>query len=369
MTINPDIFAYIFLIVSCLYFVLLLLVHTGLNRLAKPKEKFIYAVSVIITARNEENRILPCLESLAKLDYPEDKYEVIFVDDDSEDNTAQIIQSYCQQNTNWKLIRIDQKSSELKGKKNALFNGIKKAKGELIVTTDADCTVPPLWLQKMVNYFQPGVSMVLGYSPLIYSPKFYFKMLQFDNLFSVIASAALTKLGYPFSSVGRNMAYRKDAYDDVGGFFSLQKFRSGDDIHLTSRFRHHNDGVIDFCADADAFVPTLIPATISEIWQQQIRKNSKTFQLSVSSISMMLIIFIYYVSLIAIPFILPHWLTIWIIFLIIKFILEFVALIKAAFIFQMKEIIPFIPLMQIIYPVYIIFFSILGSFQFYQWKK
>ena len=369
MTINPDWFAYVFLFVSCLYFFLIFLVYIGLSKLAKPEKKYTLPVSIVIAARNEENRILPGLQSLSNLDYPKEKYEIIFVDDDSEDNTAQIIESYCQQNPNWKLIRLQKKSEALRGKKNALLNGIKQAKGELIFTTDADCRVPPGWLRKMVNYFKPGVSMVLGYSPLVHSSKFYFRLLQFDNLFSVIVSAASTKLGYPFTSVGRNLAYRIDAYDDVGGFHSLSKYRSGDDIHLTSRFRYHNNGIIDFCADEEAYVPTLIPGTIKEIVQQQIRKNSKTFQLSVFSILMMLVIFIYYALLITLPIIASGWLLIWIFLLCIKLIIEFLTLIKAAHIFRMRDIIPFIPLMQLIYPVYLIFFSIIGSFQFYQWKK
>jgi cellulose synthase/poly-beta-1,6-N-acetylglucosamine synthase-like glycosyltransferase len=211
--------------------------------------------------------------------------------------------------------------------------------------------------------------MVLGYSPLIYSKKSYFRLLQFDNLFSAIASAATAKLGYPFTSVGRNMAYRKDAYENVGGFLSLKKFKSGDDIHLTGRFRYNNDGAIDFCAEEETFIKTHIPSTDLEVFQQQIRKNSKTFQLSGSSIAVMLTILSYYFLLFIIPIIMPSWLIIWFILLVIKFLMEFLPLKKAAIIFKQKKLIPLIPIMQFIYPLYIISFSIIGTFQFYHWKK
>jgi len=369
LTINLDIIAYLFLILSCFYFVLLFAVNVGLNRLKKTRGEHEFSISIVIAARDEEHRILPCLQSLEKLNYPDDKFEIIFVDDHSRDNTAEVIKSFSNKHQNWKIIRLNKTSTQLRGKKNALQNGISHSKGDIIFTTDADCIVPPNWLKIMCGYFKPGVSMVLGCSPLIHSKKSYFRLLQFDNLFSAIASAATVKLGYPFTSVGRNMAYRKDAYENVGGFLSLKKFKSGDDIHLTGRFRYNNDGLIDFCAEEESFVRTHIPSTDLEVFQQQIRKNSKTFQLSGLSITVMLTILIYYFSIILIPILLPSWLSVWIILLVIKMLMEFIPLRNAAKIFKQNNLIPIIFIMQIIYPLYIIIFSIIGTFQFYHWKK
>ena len=369
MTINYDLIAYLFIILSCFYFALLSVVNVGLKRLTISEPSSKLSISIIIAARNEENRITPCLKSLEKVTYPTDKFEIIFIDDHSGDNTAKIIGSYCRNYQNWRLISLDEKSTKLRGKKNALQKGISVAKGEIIFTTDADCIVPPNWLTTMSGYFKSSVSMVLGYSPLIYSDKVYYKLLQFDNLFSAIASAATAKLGYPFTSVGRNLAYRKDTYEDVGGFLSLKKFKSGDDIHLTGKFRHTNNGVIDYCAQPESFVKTQIPSTFIEIFQQQIRKNSKTFQLSGWSVMAMLTIFIYYLILFIVPIFLPSWLITWLVLIALKFLMEFIPLKKAAKIFNQKNLIPIIPIMQLIYPLYIIVFSIMGTFQFYQWKK
>ena len=361
---------YLFIILSIVYFTLLIAIYVGLRRLKQQvTEAGDRSVSIVIAARNEENRILPCLQSLETLAYPQDKYEIIFVDDCSTDGTADHIQEYCQKHSHWNLIRLNEKSTELQGKKNALLNGIARAKNDLIFTTDADCVVSPGWLKKMTAYFQPGVSMVLGYSPLIPAKKPYFRLLQFDNLFSAIVSSAPTKLGYPFSSVGRNLTYRRDAYHDVGGFLSLKKFRSGDDTHLTSRFRYEKNGKIDFCADPDTFVLTRIPDSVSELFQQQVRKNSKTLHLSITSILLMCSVFFYYLCLFMLPVLQPGWYLTWLILVLLKFILEFISLYTAARIFRQSNLIKFIPLMQIIYPVYIIFFSLIGLFQFYHWKK
>jgi cellulose synthase/poly-beta-1,6-N-acetylglucosamine synthase-like glycosyltransferase len=345
------------------------LIAIGLKRLRNTNADKTFSVSIIIAARNEQKRIRPCLESLEKLNYPADKYEIIFVDDNSSDNTMKLIRSFSDQYDNWHCIHLEEKSAHLRGKKNALLHGIKAAKGELIFTTDADCIIPSDWLRKMVNYFQPGISMILGYSPLLKSNKFYFRLLQFDNLFSAIAAAAPAKLGYPFTSVGRNLAYRKESYENMGGFLSLKKFRSGDDIHLTGQFRHNNHGKIDYCADSDTFVSTQIPLTTKELYQQQLRKNSKTFQLSAVSISVMLTLFLYYILIPLMPVLNPMQIIAWLVLILIKMFLEFLVLVKAAKIFSQKDLIPHIPLMQIIYPIYIIFFSIIGAFQLYQWKK
>jgi len=341
----------------------------GLSRLKNVSNNFQHSVSIIIAARNEEDRILPCLQSLEKLNYPQDKIEIIFVDDCSNDNTPNFINEYCNNHNNWKLIRIDEKCDVLKGKKNALLNGIEQSKGEIIFTTDADCVVPKNWIKEMVNYFEPNVSMVIGHSPITQKNGLYQKILQFDNLFSAITASAPTKLGNPISSIGRNLAYRKSAYEDVGSFLALKQYRSGDDILLTEKFHYLNDGKIDFCAHPETYVKTQPPEKFSDIFHQQVRKNSKALLKSLSSIIFSIILFFYYLFFLTFPFLFPEYLLLWLIIFAFKFIIEFIDLSKAAKIFSLSHTIKFIPIMQFIYPFHIMLFSLLGLFQLYQWKK
>ncbi len=371
LIINTDIIAYIFLVLTVFYYTLLIAVYFGLTRLkyAKSSQTEILSISIVIAARNEESRIIPCLNSLEKLEYPEDKYEIIIIDDLSTDKTANIVKDYCLKNSNWNLIQITESNKIIHGKKNALLQGISKAKGEIIFTTDADCVVQPGWLKEMIHYFKPEVNMVLGYSPLKGDGTFFRKILEFDNLFSAISSSAPTKLGYPFTSVGRNLAYRKSTYEDAGGFLALKKFRSGDDVHLTERFRYLNSGIIDYSIHPDTFVETVPPETKSEIFHQQIRKNSKTLKKSPTSIVFSGFLFLYFMAFAGIPVFLHSWFTIWLIMFVIKLLFEFICLNKAANLFKQKHIIKYIPLMQIIYPAYIMFFSVLGTFQLYRWKN
>jgi poly-beta-1,6-N-acetyl-D-glucosamine synthase len=364
-----NIFLIVFLLFSGFYIAILIGTYLGLSRLNNATNEFQHSVSVVIAARNEEDRILPCLQSLEKLNYPPGKLEIIFVDDGSSDKTPNIIEKYCNNHNNWKLICIDEKSKKIKGKKNALLNGIKQSKGEIIFTTDADCIVPKNWIKEMVSFFEPNVSMVIGHSPITRKKGLYQKILQFDNLFSAVAASAPTKLGHPISSIGRNLAYRKSAYEDVGSFLALKQYRSGDDILLTEKFHYLNDGKIDFCAHPETFVKTQPPEKFSEIFHQQVRKNSKALLKSPSSILFSTILFLYYVLFLAFPVILPKYFFIWLIIFLLKFLIEFIDLSKAAKIFKLSHTIKFIPIMQFIYPFHIMLFSVLGIFQLYQWKK
>jgi poly-beta-1,6-N-acetyl-D-glucosamine synthase len=363
----------VFLLFSSLYYALLLGVYGGLRALSRRSVPEIPdplpTVSVIIAARNEQERIGLCLRHLALIDYPAERHEVILIDDHSGDNTAAIIADCCKQHPNWKLVGSGDKESASRGKRSALLQGIAAARGELIFTTDADCLVPRLWLKKMTGYFKPGVSMVLGYSPLIPARGFWNKLLQFDNLFSAVVSAAPAQLGYPFNSVGRNLAYRRDVYLQVGGYQSLKKFRSGDDVHLTERFRARGKGRIVFCADPETFVETYPPGVAQDIFQQQIRKNSKVLKVSPATILLFVTVFIYHVSIVLVPLLHPGYWLIWGLAVGMKVSLEWNCLLLAVKIFRQEKLRGYLPLMQLLYPFYIIFFSILGIFQKYRWKQ
>jgi poly-beta-1,6-N-acetyl-D-glucosamine synthase len=361
---------YLFLVLSIFYACVISWVLIGLSRLktgfAPVTDK---KISVVIAARNEEKRILPLLQSLEKLDYPKDNYEIIITDDDSTDGTADLAASFCNRNSNWRLIRLKRGKSDIKGKKRALNEAILKSKYDIIFTTDADCLIPVNWLKKMSAYFTENINMVLGHSPLIPGKGLWMKILEFDNLFSAITGSAPAKMGFALSSVGRNLAYRKKTYDAVGGFRSLKQFKSGDDVHLTDRFRRKNNKAIDYCADPDTFVATLPPSTKRDIFHQQIRKNSKTLKKSWPTILFSLGLFSFYLLFLTLPLFYSSILKLWIMVITIKFVLEFAALLYAAIIFKKRSLMPYLLPMQVFYPFYLLFFSFLGILQLYEWKK
>ena len=119
---------YIYSISSIFYFIILIAAFISLYLFKKSKNKSNPKISIIIAARNEEKRILPTLQSLQKLIYPSNLFEIIFIDDASNDNTPKIINAYCRHNTNWKCIQLKEKDAEWHGKKLALKTGIENAK-------------------------------------------------------------------------------------------------------------------------------------------------------------------------------------------------------------------------------------------------
>ena len=354
---------------SGFYFILLMLIIWALRQLHIKDNEAQSFISIVIAARNEAQRIGPTLESLSKLDYPADKHEIIFVDDASTDDTAKLIQQYVGRFEHWRLIEIKKKSGQLLGKKNALNEAIKQSRGELIFTTDADCVVPPGWLRYMSGYFSEETIMVLGHSPLKGKKGFLGSFLKFDNLFSAIVAAAPLKLGFPHTSVGRNLAYRKSVYEAVGGYEALKEFRSGDDVYLTELFRRKGQGKIDYCVHPNTFVETIPPDTTGEVFHQQIRKNSKTLKKSTPTVLFSMMLFVAYLMFMFLPLVFPSLTLLWLKLILVKFILEFLALTQAAVIFRKKELLFWFPFMQLIYPFYVTFFSILGALQIYKWKK
>jgi cellulose synthase/poly-beta-1,6-N-acetylglucosamine synthase-like glycosyltransferase len=349
---------------------LLAIVLSALLKLRRfPEYSGIPQISIIIAARNESTRISSCLESLTRIEYPKEKYEIIIVDDHSTDNTCELVGHYTETLNNLRLIRLTEKSSELRGKKNALKTGIEQATGELIFTTDADCIIKPQWLQKMSQFFNQTVPMVIGFSPLVPRRGILYRFLQFDNLFSAIVAAVFVKFHYPFTSTGRNLAYQISAYQESGGFSALKQYRSGDDMHLTQRFRKSVQGHIDYCADPDTFIYTQPPDTLSQLLNQQIRKNSKILQTSIPVILFGFILFIYHFLCYALPFVDYSLIKIWGFLVLFKLLFESAVLMTATVIFQQKKLIPYLIMMQILYPIMISIFSILGIFQLYKWKK
>lgn len=361
---------YIFTISSLFYFLLLIAAFFGLYLFKNPKNNTAPKISIVIAARNEEQRILPTLQSLQKINYHPSKYEIIFVDDASEDNTAKIINAYCLHNTNWKCIQIKQKDKNWYGKKLALKTGIDAASGEIIFTTDADINIQPDWLKEMAQYFSEDVSMVIGhYQPVVEKNNIVGVLLKFDNLFSSIMASITANLGFPISSAGSNLAYRKVDYEKVNGHEALKHFKSGDDVHLTERFRTKLKKKILYCANPKTYVFTKPPAEKNEFFHQQMRKNSKHLKKSFSSILFSLFLFLYFILTYSFPFFNPAFTITWLIIIIIKLILEFIVLSRAATIFNYRDIILWFPLFQVFYPIYLMIFSILGNLQFYEWNK
>lgn len=209
---------------------------SGLVRLKRQPKIYTTAeplVSVIIAARNEEENIGNLINDLIKQSYSDKNFEIIIVDDRSTDNTWNIIHQYDQQHAHIHGLRIKEKSSEMTPKKYALTQAIDIAKGEIIISTDADCRVPENWITSMVRQFDDETGIVVGYSQIEFGKySFLFDYQRFDFLTLMVANAGSFGWNFPWTGSGQNIAYKKDAFKKIDGFRAVADQVSGDDFYL-----------------------------------------------------------------------------------------------------------------------------------------
>ena len=231
-------------------------------------------ISVIVAARNEDKNIRECLSHLLNQNYPAEKYEVIVIDDRSEDTTVEIIKSV--NNRRLKFIQITDVISTIAPKKRAIDSGIRSASGEIIVTTDADCFPGQDWLTTLVGYFDEAVGLVAGYNPYkIKAGNLFQEMMALDYFAMAAVAAAFANIGYPISCTGGNLAYRNSVFDEISGFTKFSTQVSGDDDLFLEQVREKTNWKIIYANNPESFVYTLPPANLREFIQQRIRYASK----------------------------------------------------------------------------------------------
>ena len=154
-------FEIVFLVILSGYFLQSVLFVIGAKKkFPRLDDEKLPSATVIVAARNEEENISRCLESLGKLVYPVDKLEVIIVNDRSTDKTGEIVGDFITSRNNFRIIIPDEPKGKMVGKVNALATAIREAKGEIILTTDADCEVKPAWVKTIASHYFDDVGMV-----------------------------------------------------------------------------------------------------------------------------------------------------------------------------------------------------------------
>ena len=201
-------FQVILLIVTILYLCQLRIFLSGLKRnrgqLQSSTNLF---VSVIIAARNEEANLNDCLESAANQTYPVSLYEIIIMNDGSTDETATICSDFVKRYPNIKSIQVKD-DIIIRGKANALAQGIEASSGAIILITDADCTVQRTWVEQTVNRYSPKIGLIGGFTLQKATTPFE-GMQSLDWTFILGMAAATAGLGHPLGSIGNNLSFRR----------------------------------------------------------------------------------------------------------------------------------------------------------------
>lgn len=186
-------------------------------------------VSVIVCAKNEEENVTKFIPILAQQDYPD--FEIVLIDDASSDTTLDIFESFEKEYPNIRLVKVENNEAFWGNKKFALTLGIKAAKKEYLLFTDADCyPTSKDWIKEMTSQFTMQKTIVLGYGKYEkIAGSFLNKIIRYETMLTAVQYFSWAKAGHPYMGVGRNLAYKREEFFNVNGFIDHMKIRSGDD--------------------------------------------------------------------------------------------------------------------------------------------
>ncbi|MFN3595678.1 MAG: glycosyltransferase [Rubricoccaceae bacterium] len=289
-------------------------------------------VSVIVPARNEAANIEACLEALLACDYPPERYEILVVDDCSEDDTAARVRRVMARAhapalalagggdgtderpaPRIRLLSIaENERRERAHKKYAIERAAAHARGTLLFTTDADCTVRPRWLRDMAAAFPdahrplgtPGGVTGFVSGPVLFhaDAPVLLRMQALEFLGLAACGAGAIGIGRPTLANGANVGYRADLFRALGGFSGLRHLSSGDDELLMQRIHDATPHHVHFCASPEAAVETEPVRSLRAFYEQRRRWASKGAHYPNRLLVAMLVpVFLFYLALVLAP--------------------------------------------------------------------
>jgi len=226
-------------------------------------------VSLIICARNEATNLRQFLPLWLSQNYP--NYEVIVVDDRSEDQTPEILQQFAEKYPHFRFLTIDQKPINFNGKKYALEQGIKSTQHDIILLTDADCyPVSPENIRLRAEAFHDQTEVILGYSPYKFTSNFLNFVIQYETLYTAIQYFSLAFWGHPYMGVGRNLGYSRQLFYQKNGFDKYKAIIGGDDdLFINQNATAENTRLV---IDSESQIIS-IPEQTWQAWFQQKKRH------------------------------------------------------------------------------------------------
>ncbi|TVQ87797.1 MAG: glycosyltransferase [Bacteroidetes bacterium] len=264
----------LFLIIYC---IIIIGFTAGWFRKVKNENKDLVNIpflSVIVAFRNEEANLGNLISHLKAQDYPSNKHEIIFSDDFSQDSSIEIIEKEIQGSEYFRLIKPG--NGDKPGKKAALLRAMNMTRGEIIITTDADCFMGKHWLQTIAREFQNNeIKLILGPVDIIANETVFshFQSLEFMSLTGSAAGSA--KIGKPVLANAANLAFRKNAFEEIKSKIDGVHLSSGDDIFLLHAIKKEFPKGVKFLMKKEAVVYTHPLKSIGEFYRQRMRWSAK----------------------------------------------------------------------------------------------
>ncbi|MFC1650976.1 glycosyltransferase, partial [Candidatus Latescibacterota bacterium] len=271
--------------------------HFRARRIVNDRTVNTLTVSVVIAARNEEKNIGLLLDDLLKQNYPAGRTEIVVVDDCSEDRTTEIVRSFTIKDARIRLASTRESKSPYSHKKRAVHEGILSSGGEIIMTIDADCRVAENWIGNVMKHFVPGIDLVAG-EVIVEGGGLagWIDTLEFSGI-QMMASGFMNA-GFPLTCNGANLAYRRAAFERVGGFENIGRMVSGDDDLLMQKIAEGNSSKVVFITEKESAVYTGAVNSFGEFFARRARWASKiTSYPSKGAVALLALFFTYFISI------------------------------------------------------------------------
>ena len=364
-------------IISIYLIVVIWITIAGLSKIEKKEnnKKVSIFISVVIAVKNENKCIDKLLLALKNQSYPTEMFEIIIVDDESSDNTLEILQKWKNKVKNLKIIESKKNQEGWDRKIWSLNQGIEVAKGEIILHTDGDCFPEKDWILHMALQFNDiEIGYVVGATPLI-GEGFFNKIIIHESLAQDSLSAFGLYNNLLFSCNGRSVSYRKKYFDRVNGFKDISHIVGGDDDLLMHKLINQTHCKSKYITSKNSFVFSDTVNSFKELVSQRIRYASKGltfYRYRFVSKELKLIIPLLYIVNILVCFSIiqliyaPNYFFLLIFF--IKLISDFIMV--KTYLGQIKYSLDYIIFLflSIVHPFYIIIFSTIAPFKQIKWK-
>ncbi len=333
-----------------------------------PKTRF----SIVIPFRNEAENLPQLLRTIEAINYPPYLFEVLFVNDASEDSSEEIVAGAIQKSKlNFQLLQNKYFSNS--PKKDAISEAIKHSKFEWIATTDADCELPQNWLKSLDSFIQQE-NPILVCGPVLYKSdgSFIQNFQQADGLSLQAVAVGSFGHGNPLLCNGANLAYLKSAFLKVGGFSGNDHIASGDDIFLMEKIKKAFPKQLQFLKAKDFIVTTKPQENWKSVRNQRIRWASKTSkQKNMASLILGTLVLLVNIAILLIPVLMlfsSENLGLYFLLVVAKIITDYLVIHQTASFFEVK--LPFWifiwqPFLYAALIVSVVFGSIKGN---YIWK-
>ena len=365
-----------------LYGLLVLALTSGFRRLGtftpidSPAQR---SFSILVAFRNEAENLKNLVENLENLEYPNDKFEVLLIDDDSEDDSLEVANILKEEHPNLNLRILSNRPGSLSPKKEAVEKGVREANNDWIMTTDADCSLDPDHLRAYDQFLEKNSSTFVAGPVICSSDGSFLKRFQVLDFLSLqgatmgsFGAKTLGSLIRPFMCTGANLCYRKDAFLALNGYEGSRHIASGDDVFLLEKMLAHDPERVHFIKSRVATVRTQSEDSWKGLVEQRKRWAAKTssytngFGKTVAVLVLLANLSLVIGFAFALASALP-WAHFGMLFLI-KINVDFMLLYNASLFFEEREALKSYVSSSLLYPLFSVLIAFLALNGSYRWK-